>query len=116
MAKHPPPKLPKDISVQFSSVLFHTYSVIQYKIKDNLLASYMYNRIYKITKKIIQFSKHYLVISYDQRYSKAYFNVIMRLHPPCNRVRQKSAGFVYLKGVSGTSKFQKLYKASNRFT
>ena len=31
-------------SVQFGSVLFHTYSVIQYKIKNTLLTSY--NRIH----------------------------------------------------------------------
>ena len=61
---------------QFSSVLFRTYSVIQCKTKDNLLTGYMYNRIQN--KKEIQFSKHYLVISYDQRYSKSYFNVIRK--------------------------------------
>ena len=36
--------------------------------------------------------------------------------PPGNHVRQKSTGFVYPKGVSGNSTFQKLYIASNRFT
>ena len=84
---------------------------------------------YKVTKKIIHFSKHYLVISYDQRYSKSYFNVIRRNSyvsikliwkeppPPCNHVRQKSTGFVYryLERVSGNSTFQKLHIASNRF-
>ena len=93
-------------SVQFSSVLFHAYSVIQYKIKDNFLTSYMY----KITKKMIQFSKYYLVISYDQRYSKSYFNMIRRSsyvgikliwkEPSSDHVRQKSAGFVQKLNVT----------------
>ena len=62
-------------SVQFS---FISHLVIQYKIKDNLLTSCVCIIGYKITKKILQFSKHYLVISYDQRYSKSYFSVIRR--------------------------------------
>ena len=96
----------KKTASYFSSILFHTIQVI-YKIRDNLLRSYMCqvtpkkvtpsdqvqneqqkrtpqnccafhtrpNRStplgppgtkgYKVTKKIIHFSKHYLVISYD---------------------------------------------------
>ena len=93
-------------------------SVIQYKCKIIYL---QVSVGYKTKKKTIQFSKHYLV-SYDQKYSKSHFSVIRRntyvgikltwkeppppplpsLHPPspCNHVRQKSAGFVYFKGVS----------------
>ena len=51
-------------SVQSSSVLFHVISVIRYKFKITYLQATVG---YKITKKIIQFNKHYLVKSDDQR-------------------------------------------------
>ena len=62
-------------SVQFSSVQFYFTLIQSHSTKLKII--YLQATIgYKITKKIIQFSKHYLVISYDQRYSKSYFNVI----------------------------------------
>ena len=67
----------EDADFVFSSVQCYFTPIQSYSTKVKIIYLQAKCTIgYKITKK--QFSKHYLVISYDQRYSKSYFNVIRR--------------------------------------